>query len=344
MTKRSQSITIRDVARQAGVSVATVSRYINRNSTVSDEVAQRIRKVMEELDYVPQTAARNLATRKTRTAGILLNNVSFAFFAPLLSGLEEILRESGYNLLVATYHEDLRARFAPPIGPHNADGVVVFANTLEDERLIHWHDIHFPTVLIYRTSPSSLSIPCVTVENKLAAYKVVTHLIEAHGRRRILYIRAPDNSEDTRRRETSYREALEAHSIAYDPWLVLGGGYEREKAYEHVVDFLSNNPPQFDAVFASDDELALIVMSALRSAGQKVPEDVAVVGFDDQRFASLSVPPLTTVNASTREVGRVAGQQLIKLLQGQPTEPMTIMPTDIVIRQSCGCTMPKIQV
>jgi DNA-binding LacI/PurR family transcriptional regulator len=339
MTKRSHSITIRDVAKQAGVSVATVSRYINRNAPVSGEIAKRIQRVMEKLDYVPLLAARHLATRKTGTVGLLSFTVEYGFFGPLVTGLEAILKRNGYSLLIATYPADLSDEVDPPIGPHNTDGVVVFSNTLTEKQLAEWYKMQFPVVLVHRTSPASIPIPCVNVENKTASYKMVDHLIEAHGRRRIVFVRAPGYQEDAHRRELGYKAALKAHSIAYDPRLIIGGKYDRKVARQAMEKFLSNNPPRFDAVFAGDDDLAVSVVSALQGAGLKVPGDVAVVGFDDQRFASLMVPPLTTIHAPTEEVGRVAGQQLLRLLNGQPADRMTVLPTEVVIRQSCGCSV-----
>src|SRR5512134_171539 len=124
MTRRSSSVTIRDVARQASVSVATVSRYINQNAPVSPEVAERLDKVMAELRYVPHAAARHLASRKTRVVGLLLNNLHNDFFVPLLNGVEAVTREKGYNLIIATYHASSRDHMQPPIGPHNTDGLL----------------------------------------------------------------------------------------------------------------------------------------------------------------------------------------------------------------------------
>ena len=162
----------------------------------------------------------------------------------------------------------------------------------------------FPVVLVHRTAPHSLPIPSVNVENKTAAFKIVEHLIEAHGRKRIIFVRAPGYQEDAHCRELAYRAALKAHSIAFDPNLIIGGNFDRNVARQAMQEFLGNNPPFFDAVFAGDDDLAVSVISALQNTGLNVPEDVAVVGFDDQRFAALLVPPLTTVHAPTEEVGQ----------------------------------------
>jgi LacI family transcriptional regulator len=196
MTKRSYSITIRDVAKQAGVSVATVSRYINHSSSISSEVAQRIRRIMEELGYVPLQAARHLATHRTGTVGLLSFTVEYGFFGPLVSGLEETLKENGYNLLIATYQSHPENPQALPVGPQNTDGVVVFSNTLSEAQLAEWYRMQFPVVLVYRTSPAQCPIPSINIENKSAAYEIVKHLIESHGKRQIVFVRAPECQED----------------------------------------------------------------------------------------------------------------------------------------------------
>jgi LacI family transcriptional regulator len=338
MTKRLHSITIRDVARQAGVSVATISRFINHRESVSDDISQRIRMVMQELSYVPLEAARNLATRKTGTVGLLSFTIEYSFFGPLVTGLEKALKENGYNLLIATYQGDPGGEAAPAIGPHNADGVVVFSNTISEERLAEWYGLHFPVVLVHRTAPHSLPIPCVNVENKTTSYQIVEHLIKDHGRKHIVFVRAPGFQEDAHCREMAYKAALKANSITFDPNLVIGSNFDRSVTRQAMEEFLANNPPFFDAVFAGDDDLAASVMSALQNAGLNVPKDVAVVGFDDQRFSAMLVPPLTTVHAPTEEVGKVAVQQLLRLLRGEPADCMTVLPTKVVIRQSCGCS------
>src|ERR1051325_9916099 len=154
MPRRSSSVTIRDVARQAGVSVATVSRYINRNAPVSTEVGKRLNQVMTELRYVPHAAARHLASRKTRVIGLLLNNLHNDFFVPLLNGVEGVVRKKGYNLIFATYHANSRNEMPPPIGPHNTDGLLVFSDGLMDEDLANLTASGFPMVLVHRTPRS----------------------------------------------------------------------------------------------------------------------------------------------------------------------------------------------
>ena len=238
MTRRSSSVTIRDVARQAGVSVATVSRYINHNAPVSSEVAERLSRVMTELRYAPHAAARHLASRKTRVIGLLLSNLHNDFFVPLLSGIEAVIREKEYNLIVATYHANSRNAVPPPIGPHNTDGLLVFSDGLVDEDLASLNANGFPMVLLHRTSPAPLSIPSVTVENIEITRQLVEHLIQVHGKRRILFMRGPRHQEDSNRREQGYRAALTANGIPLDEDLILDGEFERDIAYRVLSEFL----------------------------------------------------------------------------------------------------------
>jgi LacI family transcriptional regulator, galactose operon repressor len=298
MTRRSSSVTIHDVARQAGVSVATVSRYINQNAPISPEVAERVGKVMTELRYVPHAAARHLASRKTRVIGLLLSNLHNDFFVPLLNGVEAVVRQKGYNLIVATYHANSREYSQPPIGPYNTDGLLVFSDGLVDDDLSNYHKSGFPMVLIYRTSPPSLNLPSITVENIEATQKLVDHLINVHGKKRILFLRGPFQQEDSIRRELGYKKALQANGIAFDEELILNGEFDRDIAYEVLDHFLDNGDRvAFDAVFTGDDDAAIGALKALHRHNMRVPEDVAVVGFDDLGFAPFLNPPLTTVYA-----------------------------------------------
>jgi LacI family transcriptional regulator len=338
MTRRSSSVTIRDVARQAGVSVATVSRYINRNTPVSAEVSERLDRVMSDLRYVPHAAARHLASRKTRVVGLLLNNLHNDFFVPLLNGVEAVVREKEYNLIIATYHGNSRKTMPPPIGPHNTDGMLVFSDGLVDEDIVNFHASGFPMVLVHRTSPGSLAIPSVTVENIEVTQKLVEHLIQVHGKHRILFMRGPVNQEDSYRREVGYKSALAANGIPFDENLVLNGDFERDIAYQALNDFLGNGKRvAFDAVFTGDDDAAIGVLKALHKHEYKIPEDVAVVGFDDLGFAPFLHPPLTTVRAPTESVGRIAAEKLFALLENQSSNEAVILPTEIIYRRSCGC-------
>ena len=339
MTRKSHSVTIRQVAEKAGVSVATVSRYINHNAPISRDVSERLKKVMAELRYVPHAAARHLASKKTRVVGLLLTNMHNDFFAPLLSGIESVVREHKYNLIVATNRSDENAVVSPPVGSHNTDGLLVFADSLSDKELIDLYNNQFPVVLIHRSSPPSANVPSVTVENKAATYNMMEHLIHVHNKRRIILMRGPVNQEDSYWRELGYRSALEENGIPFDENLVLQGDFERDVAYNSLNNFLGNEKHVvFDSVFAGDDDAAVGVMAALKEHGYSIPEDICVAGFDDVKISAYLTPPLTTVAAPTETVGRIAAEQLFSIFDKQLPENVTLLSTELIIRRSCGCT------
>lgn len=338
MSRKSSSVTIRNVAQKAGVSPATVSRYLNDSAPVSTEVAERIQKVMSELQYVRSAAARQLATQKAHAIGVLLTDMQHQFFPPLISGIESIVQQEGYNLLVASRRAGNGGDTQIPIGPHNSDGMIVFPGSLNDDEIFKLHRAGFPLVLLYRTAPEGSNIPSVTVRNKRATRKLVDHLIEAHHRRRIVFVRGPANNEDSQRREMGYQESLEVHGIAYNPNLIISGEYNREDAYQAMSEFLENEHPDFDAVFTGNDDSAIGIMDVLHEKGLRVPDDISVVGFDGLELSAFLTPPLTTVNAPTRCVGKTAARYLFNLLANQEVDLVTLLPTEIVIRRSCGCS------
>jgi DNA-binding LacI/PurR family transcriptional regulator len=226
----------------------------------------------------------------------------------------------------------------PPIGPHNTDGMLVFSDGLSDDDLIALHARQFPMVLVHRTPPDSLKIPSVTVENKKITFELIEHLIKVHGRKRIMLLRGPIHQEDSYWRETGYKSALAANGIPFDERLVLNGDFERNTAYQALSKFIAaENQVPFDAIFTGDDDAAIGVLKALRENNFRVPEDVSVIGFDDLGFSAFLTPPLTTVSAPTEAVGRIATEQLFSLFDKQFPGDITLLPTELITRRSCGC-------
>jgi LacI family transcriptional regulator len=332
--------TILDVAEKAGVSIATVSRVINGTSPVANETTQRVQDAIRELAFVPRAAARVLASRRTETLGLLLPEIGSAFYSPLLRGIEAEAQATGYDLLIhATSHIPHASTPVAhrPLGEHNTDGLIVFTQSIDEKELSRLHSISFPTVLLYQTPPSSLNIPSVTIENKSGARMIVEHLIQVHNCRRIAFLRGPEGNEDSEWRERGYREALDSHGIPFDPTLVTVGGFNEEEAQAAVQELL-NDDVEFEAVFGGDDDTAAGVISALTKVGKRVPQDVAVVGFDDLPIAHYLRPTLSTVRAPIEQVGREGVRQLVSLIRGQQAEALVMMRTELVIRESCGCT------
>jgi LacI family transcriptional regulator len=329
--------TIADVARISKVSIATVSRVLNGTAPVDEETAARVRATIETLSYVPQAAARILANRRTDTIGMVLPEIGGAFFQHLLQGVETGASEAGYDLLIHTTrnpHKLGTSRRSP--AEHNTDGLLVFTNSLDTRELTRLYKAGFPVILLHQTPPKDIELPIVTVENQHGARIIVEHLIKVHNRRRIAYLQGIENHEDSEWREKGYLEALKANGLPFDPQLVRRGMFDRNIAKLVTEEMLADNI-HFDAVFAADDDSAVGVLLALRQAGCRVPEDIAVVGFDDQAYASSLIPPLTTIHAPTEQVGLEAVRQLVRVIHGEEAESLILMPVELVIRNSCGC-------
>lgn len=338
LRKSKQRATISDVARLAGVSISTVSRVLNDTAPVSDDVDKRVRQAVELLSYTPHAAARNLAVRRTNTVGLLLPELSSGFFAPMLRGIESAIRESEYHLLV---HASLRSGGSDPwrrhpIGEHNADGMLLFVNSTDDEEILRNYQRDFPMVLLFFKGPRGADIPYVSFDNADGINQIVEHLVIAHGRRRIVYLRGPVGNQDSEERELAYRQSLAQLGIPYDPALVARGSYS-DQVGQAAIEQLIADGVEFDAVFAGDDEAATGVLAALRAAGRRIPEDVSVIGFDDLTFAAHLNPPLTTARAPIEQAGQLAATIMLSILHGEVPEPASPLHVELVIRRSCGC-------
>ncbi len=328
--------TISDVALSAGVSTATVSRVLSAEVPVSEVTASKVRKAVEKLGYIPQTAARNLARRRTKAIGLILPSLAGDFFSLMLAGVEAVLAEEHYDLLVTTQLVDNPSiDNHVPLGKHNTDGLLVFTGNLTPP-LLKMHQSGFPLVLLYQSSPKDLGIPCVTVENRNGTEKLIDHLIEVHGCKHIGLLRGPDGNEDSSWRELGFRRSLEKHGLTIEKEMIANGEFLEEAGAEAVKQWLEQGV-RIDAVFGGSDEAAIGAQLALTQNGVRIPEQIKVVGFDDLTLARYMVPPLTTVRAPTEEVGRVAARKLLQLIRTGTAEALTLLPTELVIRHSCGC-------
>jgi DNA-binding LacI/PurR family transcriptional regulator len=331
--------TISDVAALAGVSIATVSRVINGTAVVSDTTASKVRQAITSLSFVPHAAARMLASKKTHTIGLILPEISGFYFDPLLRGIENGLRGKGYDLLVhsAVFRE---GRFEPQsvkLNEHNTDGILIFAASVSESEITRLYNIGFPVVLLHQSPQEDQAIPSVTIDNKAGAFELVNHLIDCHKCRHIGFLSGPAEQEDSYWREMGYREALSTHGLQINPELIAYGGFNIEDAQESVRSWIQSGA-QLDAIFAGDDDSATGAITAIRHAGKSVPEDIAVVGFDDIYISQYLSPPLTTVRAPIEEVGFSAAQNLIQLIRHEPVKTITKLGTRLMIRRSCGCS------
>lgn len=329
---------ISDVAHRAGVSISTVSRVLNGTAPVAEDTIERVMEAVSALNYRPHAAARVLASQKTNTIGLVLPEISGSFFPPMLRGIELGVRDHGYDLLIhATSLQSLEPGRSYTLGEQNTDGLLIFTDSFNEREIRRLYDIGFPILLLHRTAPEDMQIPIVTFENKSGARKLVNHLARDHGYRRIAFLQGPEDNEDSFWREMGYREALAENGIPFDETLIGIGAFNSFEAGQMIGSWLTDGL-SMDAIFAGDDDSAAGVITALTQAGVRVPEEVAVVGFDDVPLSRYLTPALTTVSAPIELAGREAVRQLINLIENNSAEPLTLLPTELVIRQSCGCS------
>jgi len=330
--------TIDDVAREAGVSIATVSRVLNGTARVDPAKEARVREAILALGFAPRAAARALAGRKTRVIGLVVPEISGDFFVPMLRGIEGAAGEAGYELLVQTGRPHDGDRALSCLVGQSADGLLLFTDSVDEEALRRISAARLPAVLLYAEAPG-LDIPSVTVENEAGAALAVSHLIDRHSRRRIACVRGPVGVHDAEARLAGYRSALATCGIAFDPGLVVPGDFRAEVAAASIRSLIARGVP-FDAVFAGDDASAMGVLAALTEAGIAPGRDVSVIGFDDLPFAANAIPPLATVRAPTEEVGAASVRLLVQRIEGRAgagEAESLILPTSFVPRASCGC-------
>lgn len=328
--------TIKEVAREAKVSVASVSRALNGGRGVTDATGQRIREAALRLRYVPHAAARMLITRRTNTIGALLPDLYGEFFSELIRGIDLAARARGLHLLVSSSHDDAAgAAAALRAMQGRVDGLLLMSPHADADFLRQNLPQDLPTVLM-NTRLAGNDYCALSVDNDGGARQMVAHLL-AVGRRRIVFIQGPPGNRDAAERELGYREALAGHA-PHSPVIVLPGDFSEESGY-HAGQQVLALEPRPDAVFAANDMMAIGCMAALRDAGIHVPGEIAISGFDDVPMARYVTPPLTTIQVHIAELGG----QAMELLGEQIDNPDRVMAgthrhvtAELVIRASSG--------
>lgn len=328
------SATLRDVAREVGMSVATVSRVVNAKTVVSDETRERVLAAIERLAYVPHSAARSLITSRTSTIGVLLPDVHGEFFSELIRGIDIAARRAGFHVLVSGSHSNLAETEAVLRALHGrVDGLLLMTPGIGADSLRRNLPRRVPVVLI--NSVGSV-FDSIRVDNRGGARALVEHLYGL-GHRRIAFVRGPASNEEAAERLLGYREALAAHRLPLDPALELAGDFDEDSGYLAGVR-LATFAPRPDAIFAANDSMAIGCLSALRERGLRVPEDVALAGFDDIPIARYLTPALTSVRVSIAELGGRAMERLLNAIERGAEGPRRheVMATQLVVRASCG--------
>ena len=327
-------VTIKDVAREAGVSVATVSRVWNEGAFVSPVTRQRVAAVAARMDYSPHGAARSLITRTTNAIGVLLPDLYGEFFSEIIRGIDHAAQRHGYHIIVSSSHDsktEIVAALRSMRG--RVDGMIIMSPDLEAQRTLQKLQGTFPVVML-NGGAGSKSFNTITIENHEGACDMVRHLV-SRGHRRIAMIGGPARNYDAAERLRGYQSALDEGGIAYDPALVIQGDFS-ELSGHHAAEALVVIDPRPTAIFAANDSMAIGALSALREHGLRVPEDIAVAGFDDIPMARYMSPPLSTVHVDISELGERATTLFLSLLEKGNHAPQQLqLATTLVLRSSC---------
>lgn len=333
---------LEDIAKKAGVSRSTVSRVINGEAYVSEKTRKRVLEIIEAEAFTPNLAARTLVTQRTQMIGIVIpdefkdvfsNEIPY-YYSALLQGISEATRPHDYaTLLWIGHQDDAEEGYRRLLKNRWMDGLIIVASLKSEAMLVSsLLKNKTPFVLIGRPVKQEGQISYISVDNVTAAEQAVRHLLDA-GRKRIGAIAGNADNADSLDRLAGYKRALRSAGMAIDRQLIVDGQFTRTCGYSGMKQLLEQ---RVDGVFAFSDMIALGALDAIREAGLRVPDDIAVVGFDDLPAAAQANPPLTTVRQPIAQKGARAASLLIERIEQGTSEPAHILlPTQLVIRESC---------
>ncbi len=336
---RKSALTIRDVAKTAGVSVSTVSRVLNDKDDVASETYLKVQQVIEELGFASSLAAKGMRSRRTNVIGLIMPDVGDPFAIQVMKGVNRAIQEFGYDLITYTAGNSTTSawptreqRYVSLLNGSIADGIIVVAPTAVTFSTAH------PLVAV-DPHPESTEFPSVIATNRVGALAIMEYLLSL-GHRRIGFIGGRTDLQSAVRRFQGYKDGLRQAHLPLDSALIQPGDYTHEAGYIGTQKLLSlPNPPT--AIFAANDQSAIGVIEAAQQAGLRVPEDLSVVGFDNIPEAAYIGGGLTTVDQFIEHMGHIAVEMLLKQLEGKPVanQPHRV-ETKLIVRNTCRALTP----
>jgi LacI family transcriptional regulator len=333
--------TIKDIAKAANVSATAVSMALNDRPGVSRQTRQKILKVAKSLKYRPNFIARSLISRRSFTIGFIINDITDPFYPELAKGIEEYVSNLGYNMLLSNIYRDFQAekKSIEMLRSKGVDGIILATVLKDDANILPLIEDDFPFVLInrYQMDPALKNkINYVIFDNFRGGYLGIEHLYRI-GHDRIAIITGNVNTSTAIFRAEGSLKALRDYGVKIDKDLIVGGEYRRDVAYEATKKLIAMaNPPT--AFFAHDDYMAIGIRQALLEEGRKIPEDVALIGFDNIELASYAGIDLTTISQDNYRMGKAGARTLIEIIEKTSPGVVTqlILEAGLIIRKSCG--------
>ena len=342
MNESSQkSATIKQVAEFAGVSTATVSRVISGSNTVSKKLAKRVQNAIEQLDYHPNQAARRLRHRNTKIVGVVISDIQNPYFSTLVEGIESVLQENGYLLLLGNSSEDL-AREHQHLNTFLSEHVsgVIFTSTGDD--IFYYKKFRtagIPLVAADR-KPTNLEVDLVQLANDEASFRAINHFLW-EGHRRIGLIAGPNSLSTGSERCAGYQRALLSAGLPINPELIRTGNFRREEGYR-LMGALLDLPTPPSAVLVSNNLMTLGALQMVHERGLNIPDQISLIGFDDMAWAPSLRPPLTVVAQPAYEMGMAAARLLLNRIE-DPEGPIqrVTFEAQLIVRASCRCAKER---
>jgi DNA-binding LacI/PurR family transcriptional regulator len=329
--------TMKDVARRADVSTATVSRVLTGSSNVSPALRRRVEAAIKELNYKPSRVARSLRTRTSRIFGVIVSDIRNPFFTSLVRGIEDVAHEHEHSLILCNSDEDpgKEELYIHVLMAEKVAGAIVVPIREDTTACKILVDNGIPVVAVDRRM-EELDVDTVLLDNVQGACKAVSHLIE-QGCTRIGLIGGPLHTTTGRERLEGYKRALREHGIEQDGDLVKIGDYKQVSGYSLAAQLLQlTSPPT--AIFAANNMMTLGALQAIHDAGLSIPQDIALVGFGDMPWATVLDPALTAVAQPTHELGSTAVRVLLRRIANPQQDTVRIrLEPELMVRQSCGC-------
>lgn len=332
------SITIRDVAKAAGVSKSTVSRVLNSEPGVSEPARNAVLAAIKELNYTPNALARGLTTSRTATIGLIISDITNSFHAQVARGVEDLASDYESNVILCNTdgRPEKESAYIKLLLEKRVDGIIFTSVQRDESNLTSILEKGVPFVFAGRTLPN-VEADSVVVDNVLGGFQATNHLIRLNHRR-IAYISGPSHVSANLDRYEGYRQALQKAGIEVDKDIVVEGDFRQEGGYR-AMNILLDTAPDVTAVFAANDNMALGALEAIFERNLKVPGDIAIVGFDDIPFAGLCLVQLTTIRQPKYDIGAIAARMLFQRIENPEkgnSPNKVVLPPRLVIRKTCG--------
>jgi DNA-binding LacI/PurR family transcriptional regulator len=333
----SKVVSLNKVAEKAGVSIATVSRVINNSAKVNPETRLRVQQIIKELKFRPNRVAIRLRNKNAsgNLLGVLVPDIQNPFYIDVLKGIEDVAYENKYALIMCNFSQDEKKekRYIEILQAESIDGLIAAPTHELDQHVINLVKSGMPIVCVDR-GLSGVDVDVVLVENKNGAFTAVNHLAKS-GYKRIAYISGLPQIPSSKQRELGYLEALKANGLPVDRILIKYGNSSHESGIRLCEELLNMIVPP-DAIFTGNNLITLGALETINKKGWKIPEKIAIIGFDDMYWANSLNPPLTAVRQPAYEIGKRAAEQLLQRINdpSRPTMSM-ILKTELMIRKSC---------